>query len=217
MTLQPQGFRRQRALALDGLAWREFAVAGLLGLFGLVGLFGLSGCAGLSGDALQPSITTEAEVRARWGEPGRVWPAVAGGKSLEYTRQPSGHTAYMVDIGVNGKVTAVRQVLNRENFARVVVGMTPEEVLRLLGQPMKITHYPLKPVTNYDWRYLDGPTRENSAVFSAVFDTSMRVVSTLSVRDPDLDVHPDPRVGFLAAPQWANAVNRLWAIPGALR
>lgn len=187
----------------------------------LFGLLGLSGCAGLGGDALQPSVTTEAEVRARWGEPGRIWPALpdapAGNKALEYSRQPNGHTAYMVDIGADGKVAAVRQVLNRENFARVQVGMTPDEVLRLLGRPMKITLYPRKPVTYYDWRYLDGPTRENSAVFSAVFDASMRVVSTLSVRDPDLDVHPDPRVGFLAAPHWANAVNRIWTFPGAMR
>lgn len=196
--------------------WRALAGAALV-------VCGLSGCASLSTDALPVSVTTEAEVRTRWGEPGRVWPAAAGApagsKALEYTRQPSGHTAFMVDIGADGKVAAVRQVLNRENFARVQVGMTPEEVLRLLGQPMKITRYPLRPVTYYDWRYLDGPTRENSAVFSAVFDASMRVVSTLSVRDPDLDVHPDPRIGlFGPGPRhWAQDVNRLWAFPGALR
>ena len=37
------------------------------------------------------------------------------------------------------------------------------------------------------------------------------------VRDPDLDVHPDPRVGLLAPGQLAHAVNRVWAFPGALR
>jgi hypothetical protein len=211
------GLGRWRVLTLNGLACRALAAAGLLSVLALLSLFGLAGCASFSGEPLEPSVTTEAEVRARWGEPGRVWPVPAGGRALEYSQQPSGHTAYMVDIGPDGKVAAVRQVLKRETFARVLVGMTPDEVLRLLGRPMQITTYRLKQLTYYDWRYLDGPTRDNSAVFSAVFDASMRVVSTLSVRDPDLDVHPDPRVGLFGAPHWAQAVNRLWVMPGAMR
>ena len=166
----------------------------------LVGALGLSGCGVLPANPMDAALQTEAEVQARLGPPGRVWaalPAVPpGSKTLEYSRQPSGHTAYMVDIGADGKVLAVRQVLNRQSFARVVMGMAPEDVLRLLGRPMQITPYSLSGLTYYEWRYLDGPTRENSAIFFAIFDKSMRVVSTGSVRDPDLDVHPDPRIGL---------------------
>lgn len=165
----------------------------------LIGALGLPGCGVLGANPMDAALQTEAEVRARLGPPGRVWaplPAIPpGSKTLEYSRQPSGHTAYMVDIGADGKVLAVRQVLNRESFARVVVGMAPDDVVRLLGRPMQITPYSLSGLTYYEWRYLDGPTRENSAIFFAIFDKSMRATATGSVRDPDLDVRPDPRIG----------------------
>lgn len=176
----------------------RFKPAAALGLL-LAGALLLPGCAAVLTQDEALALQTETGLRARWGEPGRVWPAAAdaapSGKVLEYSGQPSGHTAYMVDIGPDGKVTAIRQVLNRQSFARVVVGMAPEDVLRLLGRPMQITPYSLSGLTYYEWRYLDGPTRENSAVFFAVFDPSMRLVSTGSVRDPDLDLRPDPRIG----------------------
>lgn len=166
----------------------------------LIGALGLSGCGVLGANPMDAALQTEADVRARLGQPQRVWaplPAMPpGNKTFEYSRQPSGHTAYMVDIGADGEVLAVRQVLNRESFARVVVGMAPDDVVRLLGRPMQITPYSLSGLTYYEWRYLDGPTRENSAIFFAIFDKSMRATATGSVRDPDLDVHPDPRIGL---------------------
>ena len=191
--------------------WTDFALSLALPLVLISAFLGLlTSCASLSLDEIKPGVSTEAEVRERMGEPGRVWPtlatappntAVVGAvavspvsRVLEYSRQPYGHTAHMVDIGADGKVLALRQVLTAENFKNVVVGLSPEAVLRMLGKPMAVTHFPRKQETYYDWRYLDGRQWDSSRIFYAVFDAKMQVVSTGSIRDPDLDPKTDPWV-----------------------
>ena len=136
---------------------------------------------------LEEGVSTEADVRERFGAPEAVWEAEDGAQVYEYNRQPAGHSNYMITIGPDGRMAALRQVLTPQNFARVSPGMPMETVRRMLGKPMKVTTYSAKRETHYDWRYLDGPNASDSKVFTAVFDTDLRVVSTGSVRDPDLD------------------------------
>ncbi len=73
-------------------------------------------------------------------------------------------------------MTALRQVLNPGNFARVVPGMPMETVRKMLGKSMKVTPYVLAGTTHYDWRYIEPPN--TPMVFTAVFDRDLRVVST---------------------------------------
>ena len=136
---------------------------------------------------LEEGVSTEADVRERFGPPEAVWDAEDGAQVYEYNRQPAGHVNYMITIGPDGRMAALRQVLTERNFARVVPGMAMEEVRRMLGKPMKITPYDLKKETHYDWRYHDGPNESDSKIFTVVFNPDLRVVSTMSVRDPDLD------------------------------
>jgi len=84
-------------------------------------------------------------------------------------------------------MAALRQVLNPRTFAQVQPGMPMEDVRRLLGKPMKITAYELKREVHYDWRWRDGPNESDSQVFTVIFSPDLRVISTMSVRDPDLD------------------------------
>jgi outer membrane protein assembly factor BamE (lipoprotein component of BamABCDE complex) len=134
---------------------------------------------------LEEGVSTEADVRERFGAPEAVWDSPDGAQVYEYNRQPAGHTNYMITIGPDGKMAALRQVLTPRNFAQVQPGMMMEEVRRMLGKPMKITTYALKRETHYDWRFMDGATE--SKVFTVVFDADMRVLSTLTVRDPEAD------------------------------
>ncbi len=179
------------ASARTGARWRRLLLWALAGPAGLAGLLGLAGCANLGPPALVPGFATEADVRARLGEPGRVWVVTPGpgpgGKVLEYTTQPMGHVAYMADIGPDGKLAALRQVLTPDNLAKVKPGMTPTDVQALLGKPGRVSYYRLKDETQYDWRYFDGPNRSDSKIFTAVFDNTQHVVSTASMRDPLLD------------------------------
>lgn len=136
---------------------------------------------------LEEGLSTEADVRARFGEPENVWDAPAGGRTLEYNRQPAGASNYMITIGADGKMAALLQVLTPQNFAKLVPGMAMEDVRRTLGKPMRITTFELKKQTHYDWRYRDGPNVSDTKVFTAVFDADLRLVFTASVSDPDAE------------------------------
>ena len=50
-----------------------------------------------------------------------------------------------------------------------------------------VMSYALKQETHHDWRYRDGPNESDSKVFTVVFNPDLRVVSTMSVPDPDLE------------------------------
>ena len=135
---------------------------------------------------LEEGVSTEADVRERFGAPEAVWDGPDGEQIYEYNRQPAGHTNYMISIGADGKMAALRQVLTPQNFARIEPGMAMEDVRRMLGKPMKITSYALKRQIHYDWRYQDGPNTSDAKIFTVVFDSDLKVVSTGSMSDPAL-------------------------------
>lgn len=138
----------------------------------------LLGCDQQRIDALEEGLSTEADVRAQFGEPATIWPEPDGSRTLEYNRQPMGHQNYMITIGQDGKMSALRQVLTPYVFAQVQPGMSQEQVRRLLGQPAKRTTYDLKRETDWDWNWIDPPSRE--MVFTATFGADGRVLRAAS-------------------------------------
>ena len=146
-------------------------------------LLGLAGCDQQAIKELEEGVSTEADVRARFGEPEKIWDAPDGGRTFEYNRQPAGHRNYMITIGTDGKMSALRQVLTPANFAKVQPGMAMEEVRKMLGKPARITPFELKGEVAYDWRYLEPPNTH--MVFTVYFDRDYRVLRTGSVVDPD--------------------------------
>ena len=168
--------------------FRKAAIA--MGLLSL--LAGMVGCDPQRIAELEEGVATEADVRTRFGEPEKIWDAAdmaslplpgaaaaLGARTFEYNRQPAGNVNYMITIGSDGKMTALRQVLAPQNFAKVLPGMPMETVRKMLGKPMKVTPYALQRTTHYDWRYLNPPT--TAMIFSVVFDQDLKVVSTASV------------------------------------
>ncbi|MES2189176.1 MAG: outer membrane protein assembly factor BamE [Pseudomonadota bacterium] len=165
-----------------------FISAGLL--FGLV--LTLTGCDPQRIAELEEGVATEADVRARFGEPEKVWEAsdmastlspgaaaAPGARTFEYNRQPEGMVNYMITIGADGRMSALRQVLSPQNFAKIAPGMSMEQVRKTLGKPMKVTPYAARQQTNYDWRYLSPPN--TPMIFSVVFDSDLKVLGTASV------------------------------------
>lgn len=157
------------------------------GVVVLVLAFLLEACDPQKISELEEGLSTEADVRVRFGEPEKVWDGPGGARIFEYNRQPAGARNYMITIGPDGRMSALRQVLTPQNFALVLPGMMMEDVRRMLGKPMRVTRYELKRQTHYDWRYQDGPNQSDSKVFTVVFDTGLRVVATQSQSDPDAD------------------------------
>lgn len=136
---------------------------------------------------LEEGVSTEADVRERFGPPEAVWDGPDGALVYEYNRQPAGYQNWQITIGPDGKMAALRQVLNERTFAQIQPGMPMEEVRRMLGKPMKITTFALKQEIHHDWRWRNGPNESDSQVFTVVFNQDLKVVSTMSVRDPDLE------------------------------
>ncbi|MCJ7799179.1 MAG: hypothetical protein MUP33_05380, partial [Polaromonas sp.] len=92
----------------------------------------LAGCASFS--ALQLGTTRE-DVVARYGSPTRVL-SLRTGTRLQYSTQPAGQTAVMVDLDAAGRVVAVRQVLDSREFSKIELGQwTREDVERAFGPP----------------------------------------------------------------------------------
>ena len=146
-------------------------------------LLALAGCDQQAIKELEEGVSTEADVRARFGETEKIWDAPDGGRTFEYNRQPAGHRNYMITIGTDGKMSALRQVLTPQNFAKVQPGMMMEEVRKMLGKPARITPFELKGEVAYDWRYLESPNTH--MVFTVFFDRDYRVLRTDSVVDPE--------------------------------
>ena len=171
-----------------------------MGLLSLV--MGLVGCDQQRIAELEEGVATETDVRARFGEPEKTWDAAdmvnvpatgsavqaltaPGARTLEYNRQPQGMVNYMITIGADGKMSALRQVLTPQNFAAVLPGMSMEQVRKLLGKQLKVTPYALKNQTHYDWRYLNPPN--TAMIFTVVFDADLRVVGTGSVEEESVN------------------------------
>jgi len=129
---------------------------------------------------LEEGVSTEADVRQRFGEPENVWD-VPNGRVFEYNRQPQGQKNYMITIGADGKMSALRQVLTPENFAKVNPGMPMEALRKLLGKPAKVTPYALKRETEWEWRWVQPPN--SPMVFTAVLNDDQRVVRSGSTAD----------------------------------
>lgn len=141
----------------------------------------LAGCDQERISKLEEGLSTEADVRQQFGEPTLVVERADGSKRLEYPRQPEGSSNYVIEIGPDGKMSALRQQLHPDNFAKVQPGMSQEAVRQLLGRPAKTWNFPTKPdETIWDWRYLDGQQRK---VFSVTFGREQQVISSGSADD----------------------------------
>lgn len=155
------------------LAWRWLLMFSLWALF--------AGCDQQRIAELEEGVSTEADVRARFGEPAAIYPEEDGARTLEYPRQPEGQSNYMITIGTDGKMSALRQVLKQADFETILPGLDKSEVRRRLGRPAATQVFTLKNQEVWDWRYLEN---HEARVFSVTFDMEGRVVSTASAVDP---------------------------------
>ena len=115
------------------------------------------------------------------GQPDTVWEEENGARTLEYPKGPMGHRTWMFSIDKNGTLQDYRQVLAETNFANVKIGMSKEEVRRLLGKPRTIVRFTLKNEEAWDWRYQK--SQAESRFFNVHFDIDSRQVTGTSSSD----------------------------------
>ena len=109
-----------------------------------------------TGCALAPVQTgmSSSQVVASYGTPTRVI-ANATGTRLQYSRQPAGQSAVMVDINTADKVTAVREMMTLQELSKIEPGKwTREDVEREFGPPARVDRVASWPgdIMNYRWR-----------------------------------------------------------------
>ena len=128
----------------------------------------VAACAGNPFNAYGVEHGTPREaVLARLGNPTRVVRLPAG-ERLQYSLQPFGQYAWMVDLDASGRVVRARQVLTAAQFNRIEVGRwTRADVEREFGPPATIDSVASwnGPIMTYRWNdgsdmfywvYLDG-------------------------------------------------------------
>ena len=142
----------------------------------------LSACDTERAARLEEGVSTEADVRRQFGEPVQLTERADGSKLLAYPRQPEGWTNYEAEIGPDGKLTALRQLLTEANFAKVQPGLTQQQVRELLGRPAKTVPYALKNEEVWDWRFKQNG--QQSKLFSVTFAADGKVVATAIIDDP---------------------------------
>jgi hypothetical protein len=120
-----------------------------------------------------PVGATRQDVLQRLGQPTRTV-AIPGGERLQYSLQPFGQFAWMVDMDAAGKVTRVHQVLNTLDFNRIVPGQwTRDDVEREFGPPAMIERVGSwdGPILTYRWR-----DRDRSDMFYWIYVDGRNVV-----------------------------------------
>lgn len=94
----------------------------------------LAGCSVFPINSVKPGMSRE-EVTAAMGAPTAVV-NLQQGTRLQYSGQPGGQFAFMVDLNAAGRVASVRQVLTEKDFERITPGTwTEADVLREFGRP----------------------------------------------------------------------------------
>ncbi len=168
-------------------AWKRRAER-MLAMGLLAALMGLVACDPQRIKELEEGVSTEADVKARFGEPEQVWDApknaAPGTKVFEYNRQPEGTTNYMIAIGPDGKMSALRQVLSAQNFEKILPGMLAEDVRKALGKPAKVATFALSKEIHWEWHFADGPGSMDRKIFSVAFNPDMKVLTTATAPDP---------------------------------
>ena len=118
----------------------------------------------------------------RWQEPD-------GSQQLAY---PRGIHTFMVQIGADGRMQRIENVMGIKTFARISSGMTKNQVLRILGPslPSGTAYFKARDELVWEWRYCD--EWNEAARFDVLFDGSKETVrSTLSLTESQMGLCGD--------------------------
>ena len=139
----------------------------------------LAGCASFSGSSLAPG-TSEAEVRATMGPPAMELADPDGTRLLYYPRGPLGNQTYVAQIGPEGELRGIDNVLNDGTFNAIRPGLTEAQVLRMIGPPREKDYFSNLQQTAWDYKFQD--TWGYDSILSVMIDRNGIVVSKITRR-----------------------------------
>jgi len=141
----------------------------------------LAACASYSGRGLKPGEAQLEDVLSVMGNPAMRWQDSDSSVRLAY---PRGIHTFMVQMGTDGKLQRIENVMNMKTFAQILPGMTKSRVLRILGpsDPSATAYYKTRDELVWEWRYCD--EWNEAARFDVLFDGSKEAVrSTKSLTE----------------------------------
>ncbi len=149
---------------------------------GLACLLLLGGCASYSGRGLKPGESTAGEVRKLMGEPARICPLADGGQNWIYPRGPAGLETYNANLGKDGVLKGIENVLDARGFARLEKGKsTRNDVVCIFGPAWIETYFERRNELVWDYRFRDAwgyPAR-----FHVLFNDDGIITNTLQIRE----------------------------------
>jgi hypothetical protein len=118
---------------------------------------------------------SETEVTSRFGKPVAAGRLASGEEYRDYSRQPFGFTISRVTLTPDGRVRDARNLLTEENFKNLRDGMTPEEVVAVVGPsaPSERRAY-AGGTKSWMYRYRD---YEVIKLLNVIFDANDRVIA----------------------------------------
>jgi outer membrane protein assembly factor BamE (lipoprotein component of BamABCDE complex) len=127
---------------------------------------------------------TSADVGARVGKPVASGRLPGGEEYWDYSSQPFGYTIQRVTFAPDGRVREVRNLLTEQNFAGLRAGMTPDEVMAVVGPsaPSERRSYG-GGTKSWSYRYDDGGVKK---LLHVVFDAHDRLLHHYTEWDPDV-------------------------------
>jgi hypothetical protein len=144
----------------------------------------------LGEDRIAVGVSTEGEVRIIYGAPSMIWEEEGGSRILEFVKGPMGHRTFMIQIGADGKLKNIEQVLKPSNFIKIVQGMSQDQVRRLIGAPGKKVPYERSKDIAWFYRYMES---SDSRYFVVHFDASSNLVTkTLMMPDTEAEGNRGP-------------------------
>ncbi|NSL55641.1 outer membrane protein assembly factor BamE domain-containing protein [Uliginosibacterium aquaticum] len=145
----------------------------------LAALLLLSACASANLEGIKPGSITLEQMRAR-EKPTAEWPNQDGTVTLEYADRPGTQQNVMMDFNSKGLLTDSYIVITQENLVRIRIGMTRQEVKRILGTPNKIWRN--QPSVGEVWEWpLDSKNQgDPQSVILVIFHPSVDAVTRVA-------------------------------------
>ena len=114
----------------------------------------LAACASYNGAGLRPGEARLEDVERLMGQPAMRWQDADGSVQLAYPRGPAGIHTFMVKLAPDGRLQSNANALDEAGLARILPGMSKEQVLRVLGPPdySRTAYFRARDELVWDWR-----------------------------------------------------------------
>jgi hypothetical protein len=146
----------------------------------------LPGCAAYGPGELKVGDAQQA-VAATMGAATARHTLASGQTRLVYARGPQGKHTWMVDIGADGRIVSIRQVLVERELAAIGPGLAAEALLREFGPPAQRRAGGLAGGEVWSYRYFNYDCRW----FQVSIGDDRRISSTSFGADPDCEPYND--------------------------